>query len=53
MYKCEKCKRQIEKKIPQAKIRYYRKDGKISSEKKVCFDCKELKKGEENEKQKN
>ena len=40
MYKCSKCKKQIGKKIPQAKIRYYKSDGNIKSEIKVCFSCK-------------
>ena len=42
MYKCKKCKKQIEKKIPQSKIKHYGEDGQIVSEEKVCFNCKEL-----------
>lgn len=40
MYKCEKCKTQVEKKIPQAKIPHYRGDGSIEFEEMVCFACK-------------
>ena len=46
MYKCDKCKKQIGKKIPQAKIIHYKSDGNIKSEEKVCFPCKDKSKEE-------
>lgn len=48
MYICERCKGQVEKRIPVAKIRHYKEDGNIEMEEKVCFYCKhkeELKRG--------
>lgn len=43
MYKCKKCKKQIEKGIPQSK-NYTYENKQIVSEEKVCFNCKEEKK---------
>lgn len=40
MYKCKKCKGQSGLGEPQAKINYYRKDGSIEKEDRVCFYCK-------------
>lgn len=39
MYKCKKCRGQSPPGMPQSKISYYREDGTIEKEDKVCYVC--------------